>query len=255
MEPKYLSYLAQFENSIERNEQAIEVLKELADKNPDFDQKDRQLLVLIFKNAIDPIRETIRSLRAHQRSEEEQQNANITQLLKENIDKSLSKLNVLCQSGLDLVQKTLIPACKYAEGIAFYQKLNGDLYRYLTEFSEGEEHDKMKASAKEAYTSALEAAQQLSPANPTRLGVILNFAVFKYEHADEKDDAKVMVSNAIKSSGTEIGNLSESTKQESLNVIDVMQKNLASWSATNYSDIAEEDEEEATGEQIPEEEN
>ena len=249
MEIQDLCYLARFEVSIGCNEQAISILQELAAKDADFDQNERQLVVTIFKNAIDPIRDTFRTLKMHESIQAEQQNAGLLQLIKDNINKNITKLKNLCQTGLDLIEKVLIPACKYDEGIAFYQKLNGDFYRYLVEISEEEDREKMKQSAKEAYTKAFEAAQNLSPANPTRLGVILNFAVFKYEHADEKDDAKVMVKNAIQSSSTEINNLSETTKQESISVITVMQKNLETWSAIAYSDLPEEEEEEAVVEE------
>ena len=249
MEPDDLCYLAQYENSIGRNEQAISFLEEFAAKKPNFNQKERQLLVLIFKNAVDPIRETIRSLLVHEKNILDAQNANCAQMIKHNINISLKQLRDLCQKGLNLVEKVLIPACTESEGIAFYEKLNGDLYRYQTEFSEGEEQEAIKKGAKEAYEKALTAAQELSPAHPTRLGIILNYAVFKYEHVNEKEDAKVMVTTAITESATEMDKLSESLKAESLSVIDVMQKNLHAWSNQTYSDVDEEDEEEADPDQ------
>ena len=241
MNTKDLAYLAQFENSIGRSEKAIDMLEQLAQVDPHFDQVERQLLVLIFKTAVDPVRETIRTLRDMKKELVEAQKANQVQLVEDNIQNSLKQLNSLCQKGLDLVTDVLIPPCNDVEAKAFYEKLNGDLYRYKAEFATGEDLVNIKKLANEAYSRALTTAQQLSVANPTRLGVILNFAVFKYEHADAKEEAKQMVSNAIKEYYPEFEQLSAHSQAETRSVIEVMQKNLYSWTPKSYSEVEEED--------------
>lgn len=227
-------YLAQLENSLDMTGPAIEHMKLLAESKPFFDEYERQLLGLIFKTAIDPIRNTIRTLIDYASDEEDAGHLEQAEMIKNTKDKSYQELREICLDGINFVDSTLLPNCEGPSPNAFYQKLKGDLYRYLLEFANGNELSDAKDKADAAYKLATElAAQQLSPADPMRLGVILNYAVFKYAHADDMEGAKEMLRNAINESNDAINQLSPKTQQETINVINVMNNNLITWAENN----------------------
>lgn len=60
-------------------------------------------------------------------------------------------------------------------------KMIGDYYRYIAEFSQVSQRDTPKQQAESAYRSGMEAINELAPVNPIRLALILNFSVFFYE--------------------------------------------------------------------------
>lgn len=49
------------------------------------------------------------------------------------------ELNGICQDVLNLLKDVLIPQSEVAEAKVFYMKMRGDYYRYLCEFTEGEQ--------------------------------------------------------------------------------------------------------------------
>ena len=55
----------------------------------------------------------------------------------------------------------------------------GDYYRYISENAKDSQLEAVKQNALKAYTEANEI--QLTPCNPIKLGLALNFSVFHYE--------------------------------------------------------------------------
>ena len=253
MDSKDIFYLAQIENSIGRSEKAIELMLSLADQKNVFDPKERQLLVLVFKSAIDPIRESIRTLEMYILQE---QTAGQVNLLKENKTKLIQELETLCNKGLDVTQKILLPEATDPTSQAFYHKLCGDFYRYMVEFADEKEVEKVKKSADEAYMHALDISKQsLNAADPTRLGVVLNYAVFKSDILKEIEDAKVLISDAIREFQKDENQLSDESQKEAINIVNVMQKNLVQWNpdkSLEEEEANEEEEEEQQQQQEPE---
>lgn len=91
----------------------------------------------------------------------------------------------MCKDMLNLVAKSLLPKAKKAKKVeseVFYLKLQGDYFRYVAEVGEGERLEKATERALDSYNKAIEQAENLSPADPTRLSLLLNFAVFCYEN-------------------------------------------------------------------------
>ena len=241
MDSKDILSLAQIENSIGRCDKAIDLMIQLADQKRVFDAPDRQLLVLVFKAAIDPIRETIRILNYY-KDPSNGTTPGLANLLNETSSASISDLESICNKGLDLVNNVLLPNVTDPNSRAFYLKLSGDFYRYMLEFSK---KDEVMKSAVNAYKEALDVAKNnLNAADPTRLGVVLNYAVFKYDNLSEIEDAKIMIQDAIRDFQTEEDQLtSDEDKKEAINIVTVMQKNLEQWNPRNHEeeDSAEEE--------------
>ena len=92
----------------------------------------------------------------------------------------------MCKDMLNLITKHLLPKAKKAgavESEVFYLKLQGDYFRYVAEVGEGDRLEKATERALESYNKATERAEEggLTAAEPTRLALLLNFAVFCHE--------------------------------------------------------------------------
>jgi 14-3-3 protein epsilon len=59
--------------------------------------------------------------------------------------------------------------------------MQGDYYRYISEYTNQNKLEEVKTKAGEAYNKAIELATNLPTTNPVRLGLSLNYSVFCYE--------------------------------------------------------------------------
>lgn len=103
----------------------------------------------------------------------------------------------LCKDMLSLIAKHLMPKSKKSGNIeseVFYFKLQGDYFRYVAEVGEDERLEKATERALDSYNKGIEKAEYLSPADPTRLSLILNFSVFCYDNLEQKEQALEMAS-------------------------------------------------------------
>jgi len=94
-------------------------------------------------------------------------------------------------------------AASNAERTVTYFKLEGDYYRYVAEVGEGDRLKKATDRALNCYNSGMDAAEELSAADPARLSLMLNFSVFCYENLDKKEDALQMASQAYEDAAEE----------------------------------------------------
>jgi 14-3-3 protein epsilon len=92
----------------------------------------------------------------------------------------LNALNQYCNQALELIDSALIKNAESSESQAFFQKLQGNLCRYTSEYLDGQENAQ-KASAR--YKAALTiATEYLAPPNSVRVETILNSPVLKCKH-------------------------------------------------------------------------
>lgn len=80
---------------------------------------------------------------------------------------------------------TIQEAFKYAssyEGVICLFKMDGDYFRYMTEFKGTDNRSEISQQAENNYMKAFTLSKKhLSPIHPVRLGVALNYSVFVYE--------------------------------------------------------------------------
>lgn len=233
--PEDLLYFANVKHDINDFKEATDYLKQLVEMKPKLDKNERKLFGIIYKDAIDPIRNTLRVLK------NATQSANSTQLeiIDEEFKTALSELESLCDSALSLIDNYLQPNAEDVSSKTFYYKLKGDLYRYLYEFKETGKEELLQ-SADASYKSAIEiSATELNSQDPIRLGSILNYAVFLYEHMGKEPEAVDILKDALNKAQDETKSLSDDSKEESLTIINVMHSNLSIWA--KESDGEEED--------------
>jgi 14-3-3 protein epsilon len=158
-----------------------------ARKEGDLTHEERNVLCVAYKNAVGMRRIAWRAASAaskipkYLKLYESEMKAYVKRLEEELVN--------LCKDILNLITKHLLPKAKRAgalESEVFYLKLQGDYFRYVAEVGEGERLDKATERALDSYNKATERAEEggISAADPTKLALLLNFAVFCHETLD-----------------------------------------------------------------------
>lgn len=93
-----------------------------------------------------------------------------------------AELDNYCYDILKLIETKILSSCQSSESKVFFLKMQGDYYRYISEYATDAKYDEVSAKADAAYKKATEIAEaELKTTNPIRLGLALNFSVFCYE--------------------------------------------------------------------------
>lgn len=225
-------FYANVQHDIGKTEPSLKYLSEFVIQNPKLDKSERCVFGLIFKDAIDPIRNDLRVFKAFIANESE--SSDIIVFLQDYYNKSLDKLNNRCFQALDLI-KTLVEYSKSESAKVFFHKMAGDVYRYMNEFDES--NKKLTANALHEYNKAISIANTSLPCDhPVRLGTILNYAVFLFEQCKDREKAIEIVKSSLSEVENNTTTLSLSNKKETIDIIDTMQKNLEYWAPVSSSD-------------------
>ena len=153
--------------------------------------EERNILSVAYKNVVGSRRAAWRVLNSIEQKEAKKdkgkENVEKVKQYKSQIEEELLKL---CKEILDLLKSYLIPNVKDAEAKVFYYKMEGDYYRYISEFSRGGEKEEASKKAQKSYQEAYTVAERdLDPTHPIRLGLALNYSVYYYEILQEREKA------------------------------------------------------------------
>jgi hypothetical protein len=226
-----LAFLAQVMVDVGRSKEATEHLTQYIAIEPSLDDALRLLFQSVFKRSVDSRRKNIRYF--DQCIVNEEGNPATLERLGALRARELAELNALAAQAFALIDEKLLPNAKGPAALIFFQKLRADLARYLCEFATGEALQEAKAAAQSAYAAALAGAERdLRPADPGRLGAVLNCAVFKYEHCQLCQEAAELLEAAIDAASADSADLDEDARQEGREIIAVMRTNLESWGKT-----------------------
>ena len=209
----------------------IDLLKPYFERKAnDLTLEERNILCLAYKNAVGMRRIAWRAATAVQKiGKYEDKYTNETSEYQKKLE---SELVDMCKDMLNLITKHLMPKAKKGgkvESEAFYFKLQGDYFRYVAEVGEGDRLEKATGRALDCYNKGIEKAEQLSPADPTRLSLLLNFAVFCYENIDQKEQAVEMANQAYEDALSDIDKIDRSKAQESATILEFIRENLNLW--------------------------
>merc|ERR1712193_18833 len=132
------------------------------------------------------------------------------EIIREYRDKIEKEFEDACKQILQILVDQLLPTAVETESKVFYLKMKGDYYRYLAEFSTGDDHRKSAEDAHDAYRAASSIAMNdLAETNPIRLGLALNFSVFYYEVLNSPDRACLLAKAAFDEAISVMDNLDE----------------------------------------------
>lgn len=176
--------LARIAEQSEQYDDMIDILKPYFErKDEDLTTEERNILCLAYKNAVGMRRIAWRAAsQVTKIPKYSKPYGTDTVAYQKKLEEELVNM---CKDMLNLITKQLIPKAKKAgkiESEVFYFKLQGDYFRYVAEVGDGERLQKATERALDCYNKGIEKADNLSPADPTRLSLLLNFSVFCYEN-------------------------------------------------------------------------
>merc|ERR1712183_266537 len=117
------------------------------------------------------------------------------------------------------------------KGKVFYLKMKADYFRYLAEFAAPEIKKGHADNAQSAYASATDAAADLAPTHPIRLGLALNYSVFQYEVQAKTKEACDLAKKAFDDAIAELDTLDEESYKDSTLIMQLLRDNLTLWTS------------------------
>lgn len=110
---------------------------------------------------------------------------------------------------------------------AFFIKMVGDYYRYISESAKDAKLEEVKTAALAAYESAN--SIDLAACNPIKLGLALNFSVFHYEVLKNHSKACELADSALQQALEKIDELEEDDFRDAKSIIELLKENLTLW--------------------------
>jgi 14-3-3 protein epsilon len=229
--PDDVLFLANVKHDLHRHDEALSYLRQLVGLKPAFDPMDRALFGLICKAAVDAIRTELKVFNAAITHQQAADFSARVDRIAEFRDRSRARLAALCTEVIDTAKTQLLPNAVDFSGQVFFQKLIGDMYRYLAENSISEDAG---ANAERAYADGMDIAERnaMSIFDPVKLGLTLNFAVFVQRHAGDARRAAELVKGALDAVRNSRMRMTPEQSNEVLPVIQAMRENLESWNVS-----------------------
>lgn len=233
-------YRAELAEQVQRYDEMMSCMKKLAVQKKVLNGRERNILALSCKHALNQRRSAWRILdSALERDRTNGRTEDITTSSNYKNDLA-SEMEQVCRETADIVLNTLLSEVDEAEILVFYLKMAGDYFRYITEFSAGETRRVASQDAKDCYERATKAAEGLIATNPTRLGLALNYSVFYFEVLGNPKMACEVASEAYESAEELATNVNDRLYSEARPVLGLLRDNLAMWSEDTDSDSGSE---------------
>merc|ERR1712000_784446 len=203
-------YMAKLSEQAERYDEMVDAMKQVAQMGVKLTVEERNLLSVAYKNVIGARRASWRIISSIEQKEESKGSTQSASRIKEYRAKVEKELSGICNDILEVLDKYLLPSATSGESTVFYSKMKGDYYRYLAEFTSGDQRETAANESLAAYQKATTTAYaELPPTHPIRLGLVLNFSVFYYEIKHSPDSACQLAKKAFDEAIGELKSLNE----------------------------------------------
>lgn len=229
-----IRFLIRLYHELSHPNEALEQINFLSENYPSFTIDDLNLFNAVAKAVIDPLRQTIQTLNSFYTSEVEDQNMSKANVLLEKKENMADELVTVCHKFLLLMNENILPNAPSPEARAYSYKIIGDLNRYIIDSRVENEIEKAKKDAESAYKNSLHIYDsEVDYFSPIKLHAILNYAVFLFEHLQEKEIAIDLLQNALKNSEDEIHELEKDNDKydQAMSSLSVMKTNLTNWTS------------------------
>ncbi|XP_064648640.1 14-3-3 protein beta/alpha-B-like isoform X3 [Lineus longissimus] len=229
----------------ERYDDMAKAMRQVTTMEQTLSSEERNLLSVAYKNVVGARRSAWRVVSSiEQKTEGDDKKHAVAAEYRKKI---ATELEDLCQEVLKLLDEHLIKKADEAasskdnDSKVFYLKMKGDYKRYLAEVATGDKKADVVEQSKEAYEQAQDIASNISPTNPIRLGLALNYSVFYYEIVNNPDKACQMAKKAFDDAIAELDSLSEDSYKDSTLIMQLLRDNLTLWTSENQDDDQQED--------------
>ena len=218
-------FLARVAEQAERFEDMVDFLALVLEvKGPEVSPDERNLLSVAFKNLISSKRAACRTIAAIEQNPKYSKYSDALVKYKTRIEENLQGD---CKRVVDMIkEKVLTKECQ-GDAKAFFVKMVGDYYRYIAENAKEDVREEVKKKALKAYEDANEI--QLTPCNPIKLGLALNFSVFYYEVMKNHKAACELADTALQEALDKIDELEEEDFRDAKSIIELLKENLTLW--------------------------
>lgn len=191
-------------------------MRSLIESQTELTEEHRNLISIAYKNSVSQKRTAWRAIT--QFLLKQQQNVNykqVTEFYKTHLE---NEMKTQCEEIIKILDDKILPKVskeakgsdsKQTENTVFFLKMKADYYRYLCEFTQGEDQKDYKAKAQTLYQEAYDMTQSLAKYNTIRLGLALNFSVFHYEIANDLEQAIRIAQKAHEDALLEIENFED----------------------------------------------
>jgi len=225
-------YFAKLAEQSERYDEMAEYMAVVGKQSQELSVEERNLLSVAYKNAVGSRRAAWRIITSVEQKEKTKGNEDQAKWAKEYCSKVEGELQKICDTILGLLDTNLIAKASTGESKVFYQKMKADYYRYIAEFSDGDNKSKASKNAEAAYQDAAKVAEKdLAVTHPIRLGLALNFSVFQYEVLQQPDEACKMARTAFEDAIAELDNVAEDSYKDSTLIMQLLRDNLTLWTS------------------------
>ena len=224
-------YMAKITEQTERFEDMIDAMNKVVQANGNLTVQERNLLSVAYKNTIGSRRTAWRALSSIEKKEEQKGSKNLP-LLKAYKSKIEEELNKYCNQILNLITDKLLGQADTPEAKVFYHKMKGDYYRYISEYTSGDENKRAGDNAHGAYKAATEVAEaELKTTHPIRLGLALNYSVFYYEVRNDPGTACQLAKKAFDDAIADIDQIEEDQYKDATTIMQLIRDNLTLWTS------------------------
>uniref|UniRef100_A0A6B2LFA5 14-3-3 domain-containing protein n=1 Tax=Arcella intermedia TaxID=1963864 RepID=A0A6B2LFA5_9EUKA len=224
-------YVAKLAEQAERYQDMVHAMKLVAQENKELTAEERNLLYVSYKNATYTRRQSWRVLKSIEEQAAKESLPKYFIMIRNYREKIEKELSGLCNEVIQILKENCIPHCTFKESIVFYHKMEGDYWRYLTEFKLGKEKEHAIEGALEAYSKGSKIASELPPTHPIRLGLALNFSVFYFDSKGDVENATKIALEAYNSSNKVIKKeANEDTYKDTAIILHLLKENLNMWS-------------------------
>ena len=131
----------------------------------------------------------------------------------------------ICGEVERVVHDQLLTFERDVEAIIYYFKILGDYHRYKAEAGDLA----ASAASSEYYLKGIDRAAQLPVHNPTRLSLVLNYAVFLHDISKNWKEAIKLAKEAFDAGIKEVDALPAEEYKEVMELLDLLRDSFKSW--------------------------
>merc|ERR1712115_586663 len=153
-------YFAKLAEQAERYDEMADHMENVGKLPDELSVEERNLLSVAYKNAVGSRRAAWRIITSVEQKEKSKGNEEQAKYAKEYCSKVENELQKICTTILGLLDGNLIPKASTGESKVFYQKMKADYWRYIAEFSDGDNKSKASKNAEAAYQDAAKVAEK-----------------------------------------------------------------------------------------------